>query len=108
MSTSTDASQSAVAGAATALQRQEAAVVAEKVKQMLDACSKGDLPTIRSITQLPNGHDFVSQQDDTTGVSPLMVASQAGNIQLVEMLLNEGVLLFDTLRLYSGERCAAV
>ena len=90
MSTRTDASQSAVAGAATALQRQEAAVVAEKVKQMLDACSKGDLPTIRSITQLPNGHVFVSQQDDTTGVSPLMVASQAGNIQLVEMLLNEG------------------
>ena len=69
-------------------QEPPAVVIAEKVKHMLEACTKGDLATIRALTQ--EYPILTSQQDEGTGISPLMVASQIGNIELVQSLLNEG------------------
>jgi len=61
---------------------------AENVLRMLDACSKGDMPTIQQC--IAANQIYACQQDETTGQSPLMVASARGNLQLVQNLLELG------------------
>ena len=60
----------------------------EKVRQMIHACSVGDLSTIQDLVQQHN--IYVAQQDLETGTSPLMAAAKVGNVTLCQMLLEAG------------------
>jgi len=60
----------------------------DNVRIMLDACYKGDIKTIQLLTN--QNKLYCYQQDNETGLSPLMVASQVGNIKLVKFLLEDG------------------
>jgi protein arginine N-methyltransferase 2 len=60
----------------------------ENVRRMIDACGRGDLAVIRALVQENAAH--VCQQDDETGISPLMAASKAGHLELVQQLLEQG------------------
>jgi hypothetical protein len=53
----------------------------DNVRQMIDACSRNDLPTVQQFLQ--QDVMFARQQDFETGLSPLMTASQAGHKALV-------------------------
>ena len=55
---------------------------------MLTACESGDLKQIQSLIQQDSL--YRSLQDNTTGKSPLMVASAKGHLDCVKLLLNEG------------------
>ena len=63
-------------------------VTSSNVLRMLEACSKGDMATIQTL--LSENTLYACQQDDSTGQSPLMVASAVGNLPLVQMLLEAG------------------
>lgn len=59
-----------------------------KVQQMLQACASADTNTI---SQLVEQHFlYARQQDDATGKSPLMVASEIGHLGIVQYLLEQG------------------
>lgn len=60
----------------------------EKVRQMIDACATGDLPTIQQLVQQDSL--YVAQQDFETGLSPLMAAAKVGNVELCQQLLEGG------------------
>lgn len=60
----------------------------EKVRQMIHACSVGDMTTIQDMVQ--QRAIFVAQQDLETGTSPLMAAAKVGNVALCQMLLEAG------------------
>jgi len=73
------------------------------ITTMIDACTRGDISLVRELIALeknensndaPNGGftplTVVSQQDEETGLSPLMVASRAGHIDICNILLEEG------------------
>ncbi|OEU17896.1 hypothetical protein FRACYDRAFT_238326 [Fragilariopsis cylindrus CCMP1102] len=75
------------------------AITNENVHLMLTACQQGDIPTIQRLTTI--NKLYCCQQDNETGLSPLMIASQSkingngnngkqGNIELVQFLLQEG------------------
>ncbi len=55
---------------------------------MIDACAAGDLPLIQRLVR--EDGMYCIQQDAETGLSPLMAASGAGNLALVQELLNGG------------------
>lgn len=59
-----------------------------KITLMLQACAAGDSNTIQGLV----AEDFLyaRQQDDQTGKSPLMVASEAGQLPVVQYLLEQG------------------
>jgi protein arginine N-methyltransferase 2 len=60
----------------------------EKVRMMIDACSQQNLEIIQRLVQ--EDRLYSRQQDLETGISPLMAASQAGHVSLVQKLLEEG------------------
>lgn len=66
----------------------------EAVQKMLHACSNGDFVTVRAIVDqsrlLCSPPLAVSLQDNNTGISPLMAASEAGNADICKYLLEEG------------------
>ena len=64
------------------------AVTPQNVLRMLEACSKGDMATIQTL--MSENTMYACHQDDTTGQSPLMVASAVGNGPLVQNLLEAG------------------
>jgi type IV protein arginine methyltransferase len=87
--TSNATTQASVAPAATATAEATTLWTSHaKIQQMLEACSSGNSATVAQFIQ-EHAH-YVSQQDDRTGISPLMVACQVGNLELVQFLLNEG------------------
>lgn len=59
-----------------------------KVQQMLQACASGDTNTISNL--VADHFLYARQQDDVTGKSPLMVASEVGNLAIVQYLLEQG------------------
>lgn len=63
-------------------------LAAGKVQKMLQACSSGDTGTVASL--VAEHPWYARQQDDATGKSPLMVASEVGHIHLVQYLLEQG------------------
>ena len=63
-------------------------ITAPNVLRMLQACATGDLGTIQALVS--ENPLYACQQDDTTGQSPLMVASAVGNLTLVQHLLEAG------------------
>jgi protein arginine N-methyltransferase 2 len=60
----------------------------EKVRTMIEACSAANMPTIQQLMR--ENSEYACQQDESTGISPLMAASKAGHLELVHMLLDEG------------------
>ena len=60
----------------------------ENVRKMIDACHTGDVATIQSFATLDR--IYCCQQDQETGLSPLMAAAKAGHISLVKTLLEDG------------------
>jgi len=60
----------------------------EKVKSMITACSAGDLHVIESL--IKEDPAYACQQDDETGISPLMAAAGSGNSALCQYLLEAG------------------
>jgi hypothetical protein len=66
--------------------------------EMMSACSSGDEHTILSLLQNATTSDpsgltrrmLATQQDPTTGQSPLMVASIGGHVNIIKTLLEEG------------------
>ena len=60
----------------------------DKVRQMIQACSVGDMTVIQDLVQQHT--IYVAQQDLETGTSPLMAAAKAGNVTLCQMLLEAG------------------
>lgn len=80
---------------------------ADSVK-MMDACSSGDISAVRSLfavavaededtsnnlqgnNQLSRAQLLAAQQDQKTGLSPLMVASQYGHLEICQALLDAG------------------
>ena len=75
------------------------AITNENVHLMLTACQQGDIPTIQRLATI--NKLYCCQQDNETGLSPLMIASQSkinngngkgkqGNLELVQFLLQEG------------------
>jgi type IV protein arginine methyltransferase len=63
-------------------------LAANKVQKMLQACASGDTDTVASL--VAEHPLYARQQDDATGKSPLMVASEVGHIHLVQYLLDQG------------------
>jgi type IV protein arginine methyltransferase len=59
------------------------------VHAMMEACTAGNLASAQSIVDL-YGDFYVSQQDDTTGWSPLMAAAHTGHVPLCQYLLEQG------------------
>jgi protein arginine N-methyltransferase 2 len=59
-----------------------------KVQQMLQACASGDSSTISSL--VAEHFLYARQQDQATGKSPLMVASEVGHKPVVQYLLEQG------------------
>jgi type IV protein arginine methyltransferase len=55
---------------------------------MIDACANGDMPFIQQM--VGENPLYFSEQDMETGLSPLMAASKAGHLLLVQELLNGG------------------
>ena len=66
----------------------QVAVAPQNVLRMLEACSQGDMATIQTLVS--ENTMYACQQDETTGQSPLMVASAVGNVSLVQNLLEAG------------------
>ena len=60
----------------------------EKVRAMIEACAAANMPTIQQL--MGENSEYACQQDDSTGISPLMAASKAGHLELVRMLLDQG------------------
>lgn len=60
----------------------------DAVRQMIDACAHNNTTAIRQF--LHQDALFARQQDLDTGLSPLMAASQAGHVALVQQLLDLG------------------
>ncbi|KAG7341472.1 ankyrin repeat domain protein [Nitzschia inconspicua] len=60
----------------------------DAVRQVIDACAQNDLACIEKFLQ--QDAIFACQQDLETGLSPLMAASQAGHLNLVQQLLELG------------------
>jgi protein arginine N-methyltransferase 2 len=55
---------------------------------MIEACAAANMPTIQQLMR--ENSEYACQQDESTGISPLMAASKAGHLELVRMLLDEG------------------
>lgn len=68
--------------------QQSQVMTSGNVLRMLDACSKGDMNTVQQL--LAENPMYARQQDETTGQSPLMVASARGQAALVQLLLEAG------------------
>lgn len=66
----------------------DSALPVENVRKMIDACHTGDIATIQSFASMDRL--YCCQQDQETGLSPLMAAAKAGNIGLVKTLLEDG------------------
>jgi len=66
----------------------------EAVHIMLNACSCGDIVSVQTILeqsrQISNPPLAASLQDEETGISPLMAASEAGQLNICKILLEEG------------------
>ena len=60
----------------------------DTVQEVLQACRKGDLQSIQQIVS--ENPLYACQQEESTGLSPLMVAAQQGNQPLCEFLLEHG------------------
>ena len=60
----------------------------ENVRKMIDACHTGDIATIQSFASMDRL--YCCQQDQETGLSPLMAAAKAGHVGLVKTLLEDG------------------
>ena len=60
----------------------------EKVRLMIQACDALNFPQIEEL--LNENVVYASQQDESTGYSPLMAASKAGHLPLVQKLLELG------------------
>lgn len=59
-----------------------------KVRSMVEACGKGDIPLIEQLVQ--ENSLYACQQDESTGQSPLMAAAAVGNGGLCQSLLEMG------------------
>jgi type IV protein arginine methyltransferase len=66
-----------------------AASAENKVERMIQACRDGNLHIISTLLT-EDASWYASQQDATTGTSPLMAAASVGNVQLVRHLLQAG------------------
>lgn len=64
------------------------ALPVENVRKMIDACHTGDIATIQSFASMDRL--YCCQQDQETGLSPLMAAAKAGHLGLVKTLLEDG------------------
>jgi protein arginine N-methyltransferase 2 len=60
----------------------------ENVRKMIDACATGDLTVIQQL--IAQDRLYACQQDFETGISPLMAAAKAGNMQFCQELLDHG------------------
>jgi type IV protein arginine methyltransferase len=88
MTTNATTPASVAPAAVTAAATTTLSTTQEKIQQMLEACSSGNSATVSQLIQ--EHSQYVSQQEERTGISPLMVACQVGNLELVQFLLNEG------------------
>lgn len=94
MATSTTATVAAAAvppqaeSVASATELSASTVPMYDVRRMIDACAVNDTTTIQQLVQQDSL--FACQQDLETGLSPLMAASQAGHLALVQQLLEWG------------------
>lgn len=61
----------------------------QRVHEMLDACQHGPVDRVQRIL-IQHGEMYARWQDDTTGQSPLMVASAYGHLDIVQALLEHG------------------
>ena len=64
------------------------ALPVENARKMIDACHTGDIATIQSFASMDRL--YCCQQDQETGLSPLMAAAKAGHLGLVKTLLEDG------------------
>jgi type IV protein arginine methyltransferase len=83
-----EASPAAAATAAAADTTDTTDANPEIVQSVLQACSAGDLNTVTQIVA-QHGRLYGCHQDQTTGQSPLMVASNYGHVNLVRYLLED-------------------
>lgn len=60
-----------------------------KVKSMIEACTDGSLHTIQKLVEQENPL-YACQQDEETGISPLIAAAKVGNEGLCRYLLEKG------------------
>jgi type IV protein arginine methyltransferase len=60
----------------------------DKILQMIEACSLGNADLAAQL--FDENEQFAIQQDELTGVSPLMKAAAAGHVSIVQFLLQTG------------------
>ena len=63
-------------------------VLTAEAAEIHDAVSKGDTATVDRL--LKKDHDLVNLPDDDTGTTPLLVAVDEGNLEMVAKLLKAG------------------
>lgn len=66
----------------------------EAIHEMLHFCSSGDIASVQTILersmQISNPPLAASLQDEESGISPLMAASEAGQLDICKLLLEKG------------------
>jgi protein arginine N-methyltransferase 2 len=60
----------------------------ETIRAMIDACAVSNLPVIQQL--VTEDALYACQQDDATGISPLMAASKGGHLPIAQFLLDQG------------------